>query len=589
MAWASGGNLIEGRRNHGGLGVYNAAVAISGYNTALLSTTEHYNGTSWSAGGNVATARHYGAGCGTLSAGLFIGGYTTTYVATTEEYNGTTWSAGGNLATARNSHAGFGTQISAVAAGGVAASALLSVEHYDGTSWSAGTSLSAYRAQAPGHGTLSAGLVAGGTAGAVTDAAKSDSLEYNGTTWSAGGTLGTARELHAGIGTQTDALVVAGASYSGGWTNYSSSESYNGTSFSAGSSITTATRLLAGAGTASNALIFGGLDTTYTAVTELYTSTISYSYTATGGAIAGGSADYTRIALHIATGGALGGGAVSYLRTQSFLPDGGGIAGGNADYTFNGGGQYTMDGGGVAGGSADYIRTTSFIASGGGIAGGSAPYSFTISANIQEIMWELYDAATGSPITGATNSTTIKFRRTPDGKIYDWADSTFKSSGWTSITTPLTEKDSVNLAGVYVKEIDVAALADGKYQIFVSYTGSTPIQRGSIEFLIENGNVWDVHVAGNADTTTSSRLAAASYTAPDNAGIAALQTDADFLVSVIKNRRYLEKVGSTWYLVILNDAEDAEIVRKALKGPNGTTEISDVKATAMGIEVKSSV
>lgn len=250
-----------------------------------------------------------------------------------------------------------------------------------------------------------------------------------------------------------------------------------------------------------------------------------YIYEATGGAIAGGSSDYLRTALCVADGGAIAGGSVAYLRIMFYDSSGGGIVGGNADYTFNGGAQYTMDGGGIAGGSADYTRVALFAATGGAVAGGTAPYSFTISSNIQEVIWELYDAITGDPITGVSGSTTIKFRRTPDGKIYDWADSTFKSSGWTSITSVLAEKDATNLAGLYVKEIDVATLDDGRYQIFVGYTASSPKQRGSIEFLVKDGAVWDVHTSDNVDVASSTRLAAADFIAPDNAGITQIQAD----------------------------------------------------------------
>ena len=40
----------------------------------------------------------------------------------------------------------------------------------------------------------------------------------------------------------------------------------------------------------------------------------------------------------------------------------------------------------------------------------------------------------------------------------------------------------------------------------------------------------------NIDATISSRLASASYTAPDNAGIAAIKTKTDSLVSTVANK-----------------------------------------------------
>ena len=264
-------------------------------------------------------------------------------------------------------------------------------------------------------------------------------------------------------------------------------------------------------------------------VENLYDDLQVYSYDGAGGGITGGSATIIQSMLSVGSGGGIAGGSVSYIRAMFYDSSGGGIVGGNADYSFNGAGSYTMDGGSIVGGSADIIRSALFVSTGGAVAGGTAPYSFTITSNIQEIMWELYDQSTGDPITGASGSTLIKFRRTPDGYIYDWADDTFKASGWTSITSTLSEKDATNLAGLYVKEIDVALLTDGRYQIFVTYTASTPKQRGSIEFLIKDGAVWDVHTSDNVDVASSTRLAAAGYTAPDNAGIAALPTLAEML------------------------------------------------------------
>lgn len=68
-----------------------------------------------------------------------------------------------------------------------------------------------------------------------------------------------------------------------------------------------------------------------------------------------------------------------------------------------------------------------------------------------------------------------------------------------------------------------------------------------------------------------------------------LDAPVSFLMDCIKNKKYLVKSGSTWYLKIRNTADTADIVSKALKGTDGTTEITDVTAAALGMEIKSTV
>lgn len=72
-------------------------------------------------------------------------------------------------------------------------------------------------------------------------------------------------------------------------------------------------------------------------------------------------------------------------------------------------------------------------------------------------------------------------------------------------------------------------------------------------------------------------------------GIAALQLDSAFLIAIIRNKRYLQKVGTTWYLVVRNDDDTGDMLRKPLKGADGVTEYADLQANALGMEVKSVV
>ena len=60
------------------------------------------------------------------------------------------------------------------------------------------------------------------------------------------------------------------------------------------------------------------------------------------------------------------------------------------------------------------------------------------------------------------------------------------------------------------------------------------------------------------------------------------------LVSFVKNKRYLEKVSSAWYLVIRDDGDHTDILRKALKDKNGNN-ISDIEAGILATELESSV
>jgi len=60
------------------------------------------------------------------------------------------------------------------------------------------------------------------------------------------------------------------------------------------------------------------------------------------------------------------------------------------------------------------------------------------------------------------------------------------------------------------------------------------------------------------------------------------------LVAFVKNKRYLEKVGSTWYLVIRNNNDTGDLIRKVLKDKNGN-DIDDIKAGIIAQELQSSV
>lgn len=95
---------------------------------------------------------------------------------------------------------------------------------------------------------------------------------------------------------------------------------------------------------------------------------------AAGGALAGGSATVTASPLFAASGGAVAGGAGTATATATFTSTGGAIAGGTATVVAQQTGSYsqTGDGGAIAGGAASITATSACLATGGAIAGGSA-------------------------------------------------------------------------------------------------------------------------------------------------------------------------------------------------------------------------
>ena len=58
--------------------------------------------------------------------------------------------------------------------------------------------------------------------------------------------------------------------------------------------------------------------------------------------------------------------------------------------------------------------------------------------------------------------------------------------------------------------------------------------------------------------------------------------------SYIRNKRYLEKTGTTWFIVVRNDDDNDDILRKALKDKNGD-DISDIAVGIMAQEMQSVV
>jgi hypothetical protein len=105
---------------------------------------------------------------------------------------------------------------------------------------------------------------------------------------------------------------------------------------------------------------------------------------------------------------------------------------------------------------------------------------------IENISWLLLDT-TNSRVIGATPLPTVLVRRIADNFIYDWNDSTFKSTGWTTKDKNLSEVDSTNFPGVYETNLDIGSF-DGVYYVYVTYTGTANAQSIVMEIKARNGS-----------------------------------------------------------------------------------------------------
>src|SRR3990172_5326811 len=104
-----------------------------------------------------------------------------------------------------------------------------------------------------------------------------------------------------------------------------------------------------------------------------------------------------------------------------------------------------------------------------------------------ELTWMLIDDD-GAPITGGAANTALKIRRVTDGYLLDWADLTFKASGWGTLATAMSEVSAANTPGLYKKDVVITSWDDGYYQALSTYAG-TPKRAGEQEFYAVDGAV----------------------------------------------------------------------------------------------------
>ena len=268
-AWASGGNLGTARAYVTGAGLQTAAIVVAGYNGAVVSNVEEYDGTSWSEENNLGTSRYNVATLGVQTAAFACGGRTPppdTGSTTVESYNGSSWTSAPSLNSARTYLMGVGTTTAGLVAMGANPRSTASnlAEEYNGSSWSAVNTNGTTRRNVGAGGIQTSALYFGG--GPTPTATE----EYDGTNWTAGGNLGTGRYFTSGSSNAPgNSAVFAIGGNTGSSTG--ATEGYDGTSWSTRPSLATARHALAGAGTASAALAAGGNAPPWSNATEEFT------------------------------------------------------------------------------------------------------------------------------------------------------------------------------------------------------------------------------------------------------------------------------------------------------------------------------
>lgn len=90
-----------------------------------------------------------------------------------------------------------------------------------------------------------------------------------------------------------------------------------------------------------------------------------------------------------------------------------------------------------------------------------------------------------SPLTGLSD-VLLSIRRVSDGYWYDFDDSTFKNTGWTTRQQVMTEVDATNDSGVYSESFDTSVItnptADDTYELRVDCVSAVNVpQVGEIK------------------------------------------------------------------------------------------------------------
>lgn len=144
-----------------------------------------------------------------------------------------------------------------------------------------------------------------------------------------------------------------------------------------------------------------------------------------------------------------------------------------------------------------------------------------ITAGTTEPLEAYARAAAGGALTGSSNLR-VQIRRVSDGHFLDFNDSTFKNTGWTTRQATLSEIDATNSPGEYrlTGGVSTTGWSAGSYAVTFLEVSTSLVANGpqfaTGEIRIVAATPASLSV--NLDVAVSTRLAAASYTAPPSTG-----------------------------------------------------------------------
>jgi hypothetical protein len=167
-------------------------------------------------------------------------------------------------------------------------------------------------------------------------------------------------------------------------------------------------------------------------------------------------------------------------------------------------------------------------------------------------------------------------RREADGYRLNDADGAFASAPADPFLSLV--EDSV-IKGRYEVSESRTAWNDGLYTIVVyKQAGGSPSPVA--DTIIGTG---EMYIKSDLEI-----LFDASVASIESQDIAGLQSDVSLMLAMIKNKKYLEKIGLVWHLIIRDDTDATTILDKVLQDIDGNN-ISDIQAGIITKELASSV